>query len=110
MPSSRSSATRARACAGALATVVVLAGCGGGNVKSAKAEQEFNAELKTQGLPVRVDCPEEISTSKEFNCEVTSVNNDATRTMKFELQGRDDEALDVTDKQEFEKALLASGS
>ncbi len=110
MPSSRPSDIRARACAVALAAVVVVAGCGSDTVKSAKPEKALNAELKKQGLPVRVDCPAKVSTSAEFDCAVTSTKNKTTRRLKFELTGKRDQALDVADRKGFKKALLASGS
>lgn len=110
MPFSRSFAPRARTSAVVLAsTAVAFAGCGGKSDIS-QAEKTLNAELKKQGLPVRIDCPKEVG-SEAFNCDVKSTKDETKSTaVKFELTGKDEDTLDVADQKAFQKALLAAGS
>lgn len=107
MPSSRSLGPPTRACVLILAAAAI-AGCGTSKADLAKAEKAINAEFKTQGLPVRVNCPADAG-SGEFNCDVKSTVTGKVTPVKFTMTGKDDDVLDVADQQTFQKTLLAAG-
>jgi hypothetical protein len=95
-----------------LATVVavVAAGCGGEKTDVSGGVDNLNERLTQQGIPAKLECPDEVDGGEgtDFECTLKANEGGKEQKLQMEIQKEgDDLVVDVKDQAAFEKALAA---
>jgi hypothetical protein len=102
-----------RICAGlALVSVsaVVAAGCGGEKTDVSRGVDNLNERLTQQGIPAKLECPNEVDGGEGTDFECTLKANEGGKEEKIQMEVQKeggDLVVDVKDQQAFEKALAS---
>jgi hypothetical protein len=93
-----------------LATALVAAGCGGEKTDVTKGVDNLNERLTQQGIPAKLECPDEVdgADGTEFECTLQASEGDRKQKIKMEISKEgDDYVVDVKDQPSFERAIVA---
>lgn len=98
-------------CAPAVGAALLVAGCGGSTTDVSAGTEDFNQELKADGLSL--ECPKEVSGGEgtQFECTMKGKGG-ATKTVQLKIvTDQGDLAVDVVNKAEYDatRKELAGG-
>jgi len=84
---------------------LLAAGCGGEKTDVSAGTEDFNQELKPQGITM--ECPKEVDGGEntEFECTLKGKSGDSKKVKLKVVKDGDDLAVDVADKASFDAAV-----
>lgn len=89
---------------------VVAAACGGEKTDVSGGVDNLNERLTQQGIPAKLECPDEVDGGEgtEFECTLKANEGGKEEKLQMEVQKEgDDLVVDVKDQAAFEKALAS---